>query len=196
MAHGFRGMRRALGLAALLAAFPLGAQEVTPKSRPGFLAGDTIEVVVVDGRRKNDDFEKVPASLAAAVRAAYPSAVVLHQPDSLFYAPARPGVITLKVQLLGYQKGFGVEAGAGVGLSNGAPVPVVVPSGKWNGVTVFGVNIFDKRAGKDAKLTSTIDRVVSKSNTWGPRSGNQAMRESFAEAVNALLTYIDSVFLG
>lgn len=184
-----------LGPALLVASLPLHAQEVKPKPRLGFLAGDTIEVVIVDGRRKTDDYEKIPGGLAGAVRDAYPSAVVRQLPDSVFYQLARPGIVTLKVQLLGYGKGFGIEAGAGLGLSNGVPVPLVVPAGKWNGVTVFGVTLFDKRAGRDVKLASTIDRVVSKSNTWGYRSGNQAMRESFEEAANALLAYIDGVFL-
>jgi hypothetical protein len=187
---------QALGPALLMASLPLNAQEVKPKPRLGFLVGDTIEVVIVDGRRKTDDYEKIPGALAGALRDAYPSAVVRPLPDSVFYQPARPGIITLKVQLLGYGKGFGIEASAGLGLSNGIPVPVVVPAGKWNGVTVFGVTLFDKRAGKDVKLASTIDRVISKSNTWGYRSGNQAMRESFEEAANALLAYFDGVFLG
>lgn len=170
------------------------AQELKPHPRRGFLAGDTIQLIVVDGRRITDDFDKVPTFLNSVLHDAYPDAVVLLGGDSLFYKPARPGAITVRVQVLGYNRGFGIEAGAGIGIVGGTVLPLVFPQGKWNGASALAITTFDKRSGRDSKQTTTISKVVSKANTWGSRSGTQAMRESLSEAANALLNYLDALF--
>lgn len=170
------------------------AQELKPHARKGFLAGDTIQLIVLDGRRITDDFGKVPQFFSLVLHDAYPDAVIILGADSLFYTPARAGAITVRVQVLGYNKGFGIEAGAGIGAVGGTVIPLVLPQGKWNGATALAITTFDKRIGRDSKQITTISKVVSKANTWGSRSGTQAMHESLSEAANALLNYLDTLF--
>lgn len=170
------------------------AQELKPHARRGFLAGDTIQLIVIDGRRITDNFERVPQFLTLVLRDAYPDAVIALGADSLFYKPARPGAITVRVQVLGYNRGFGIEAGAGIGAIGGTVLPLVFPQGKWNGASALAITTLDKRTDRDSKQTTTISKVVSKANTWGSRSGIEAMRESLSEAANALLNYLDALF--
>ena len=172
----------------------IGSPELAVTPRPGFLARTDLRISAVDQRRDTTNSAALLTSINDALAKAYPDAKVQALPAE-YFADARLGGVTVKVALVDHAMGFGIEAAAGVGMVNGAPVVGLLPAGVWNGLTVLQVTVFDGRGAELTKTASTIYKVASKSNTWGVRSGLAAQRESFTLTVNDLLRYLDTSLL-
>jgi len=159
--------------------------------RTGFLVSDQIDVVFFDSRSEKDASAEVQNSILEHLRRTYPSANFQKINSSEYFSSPENGKITLKINVAGYNAGFGVESTSGIGSINGQPfVFSGVADGKWNGLTGLGVMLYDYRDGED-KYTKEISDVVSKPNTGGYSTARNALQSSFQNVMNGLASFLD-----
>ena len=170
-------------------------QEIKPRS--GFLAKDTIDLVIFDGRvlTKNSRIEcnsaDVMAAIASNIQKAYPAALLQIQGDSAYYRDPAPGRITLKLGVSAFHAGFGVDISVGIGSIGGSFSYGIIPKGKWNAITAYYLRLYDYRNGKTEKLTTSISKIASRPNMWGYRSAQDCLNETYMAANQDLLFFID-----
>lgn len=161
----------------------------TPRS--GFLENERIDVVFFDSRSEKDASAKVQNSILEHLEKTYPAANFQKINSSEYFSSPENGKITLKINVAGYNAGFGVESTSGIGSINGQPfVFSGVADGKWNGLTGLGVILYDYRDGED-KYTKEISDVVSKPNTGGYSTARNALQSSFQNVMNSLASFLD-----
>lgn len=163
---------------------------VTP--RTGALSGDRVAVGVFDARTDTASSAVLRAELISTVQRAYPSATVTAiRPDS-FFKPAVYGVVTLRITVQAFGSGFGVKAVAGmakVGSFNAAYI--IVPEGKWNGVTAIQADLKDWRGSTETTRDTTIRIVVSLPNSSGYSTARNALDAAFGIVSQGLLSWVD-----
>ncbi len=163
----------------------------TPRS--GFLKNERIDVVFFDSRSEKDASLEVQNSILEHLRKTYPAANFQKINSSEYFSSPENSKITLKINVAGYNAGFGVESTSGIGSINGQPFVFRfsgVADGKWNGLTGLGVMLYDYRDGED-KYSKEISDVVSKPNTGGYSTARSALQSSFQNVMNGLASFLD-----
>lgn len=159
--------------------------------RTGFLENEQIDVVFFDSRSEKDESAEVQNSILEHLKKTYPAANFQKINSSEYFSSPDNGKITLKINIAGYNAGFGVESTSGIGSINGQPfVFSGVSDGKWNGLTGLGVNFYDYRNGED-KFSKEISDVVFKPNTGGYSTARNALQTSFQNVMKGLASFID-----
>lgn len=171
------------------------AQEV--KARIGFMEGEKLNVVLFDGRQipnkvKTDcSSEEFKAGLISIIKRSYPSVQVNILPESEYYKKADSGAVTIKLGILAYHAGFGIDVAAGLGTAGGQIGTGLFMKGQWNAVTAYSVKIFDQRV-VSKPFSKEIAKVDSRSNMLGNKSAKQALSTSYTSALQELLFFIDN----
>lgn len=186
-----------LALAITLIASCATSKVYTPSAvsvvpRAGLLTGVPVQVGVFDARAVTAASDGLRAQLVDLVRRGYPSANVNTIPQGAFYSDATPGAVTLRITIAAYASGFGSQALVGIGQVGGRLSYMVVPEGKWNGVTAFTVSLVDCRASACANHATAIEKVVSQPNTWGYRTAEAVLSQSFTHASQDMLLWVDT----
>ena len=159
--------------------------------RNGFLENEKIDVVFFDSRSEKQKSKEVQNSILSYLNKTYPSASFQKLDNSEYFSSPSEDKITIKMNLAGYNAGFGVESTSGIGTINGQPfVFNGVSDGKWNGLTGIQVNLYDYRSG-EKKYSSKISDVVSKPNTGGYSTARKALQTSFQNVMNSLASFLD-----
>ncbi len=165
--------------------------QTTTTPRTGFLANEQIDIVFFDSRTEKAQSEEVQNSILEHLRKTYPAASFQKINSSEYFSSPENGKITLKINIAGYNAGFGVESTSGIGSINGQPfVFSGVADGKWNGLTGLGVMLYDYRDGED-KYSNEISDVTSKPNTGGYSTARNALQTSFQNVLNSLASFLD-----
>jgi hypothetical protein len=168
------------------------------KARQGFLEKDSVNLIVFDGRVLNSkskvecSSEDVVSSIALIIKKAYPSAIVNIVSDTGYYKDPAAGIITIKVGLSAYHAGFGSEITVGIGSIGGNFSYGAFPKGEWNGLTAYYVRLYDFRGGKEQKYTASISKLTSKPNMWGYKTAKNCLNETFMQANQDMLFFIDN----
>lgn len=161
----------------------------TPRS--GFLKNEEIDVVFFDSRSEKEKSKEVQNSILSYLHKTYPSTSFQRLENSKYFSSPSENKITLKINLAGYNAGFGVKSTSGIGTINGQPfVFNGVSDGKWNGLTGIQVNLYDYRSG-EKKYSKKISDVVSKPNTGGYSTARKALQTSFQNVMNSLASFLD-----
>jgi hypothetical protein len=161
----------------------------TPRS--GFLENEEIDVVFFDSRSEKEKSKEVQNSILSYLNNTYPSASFQRLENSKYFSSPSEDKITIKINLAGYNAGFGVESTSGIGTINGQPfVFNGVSDGKWNGLTGIQVNLYDYRSG-EKKYSRKISDVVSKPNTGGYSTARKALQTSFQNVMNSFASFLD-----
>ena len=159
--------------------------------RTGFLADEQIDVVFFDSRTEKDQSEELQNSILNHLKKTYPAASFKCLISSEYFSSPKKGKLTLKINIVGYHAGFGVESTSGIGTIKGQPfVFNGVADGKWNGLTGLGVMVYDYRNGEN-KFTKEISEVESRKNTGGYSTARNAVQTSFQNVMNNLSSFID-----
>lgn len=165
--------------------------ETTTTPRTGFLTNEQIDLVFFDSRTEKERSEEVKISIVEHLRKAYPNARFQKIDDSEYFATPKSSRVTLKINIAGYNAGFGVESTSGIGSINGQPfVFSGVSDGKWNGLTGIAVLLYDYREGEE-KYSNEISYVESKPNVGGYSTARAALQTSFQNVMNGLASFID-----
>lgn len=160
--------------------------------RTGFLENEQINVVFFDSRTNKNRSKEIQQSIFDHIDRTYPEAVVQRLNNSDYYSSPSNKAITLKINIAGYNAGFGVETTSGAGTVNGKPfVFNGVSDGKWNGLTGIGIMLYDYRE-EEKKFTTKISDVVTKPNTSGYATARNALQESFQNVMKNLISFIDT----
>ena len=164
------------------------------KPRLDLRKNDTINVVFFDGRSippKNKiecTTEQVIQTLFSQLKSAYPSAILVLQPESEYYKKnTHNKSIMVKIGIAAYHAGFGTDISGGIGVVGGHFSTMVFPKGQWNAITSYYVQIF---IGERA-TTKEISNVSSKSNMWGYKSARNALNECYNKSTGELLFFLD-----
>ncbi|MBS1532663.1 MAG: hypothetical protein JSU01_20335 [Bacteroidetes bacterium] len=167
------------------------------KPRNGLKQNDTIKVVFFDGRSippKNKiecSSEQVIQTLFLQLKSAYPSAILVMQPEAEYYKKNRDAKSTLiKIGIAAYHAGFGTDISGGIGMVGGHFSSMVFPKGQWNAITAYYIQVFIG----DKSTTKEISNVASKSNMWGYKSARNALNECYNTSTNELLFFLDEQF--
>lgn len=159
--------------------------------RTGFLENEQINVVFFDSRKDKAQSEEIQQSIVDHLQKTYPSAVVQQLNNSDYFSSPSSNDITLKINIAGYNAGFGIETTSGVGSINGQPfVFNGVSDGKWNGLTGIGIMLYDYRD-EQKKFTTKISDVVTRPNTGGFATARKALQESYQNVMENLSSFID-----
>lgn len=165
--------------------------QTSTTQRTGFLENERIDVVFFDSRSEKDASAEVQNAILEHLRNTYPAASFQKINSSEYFSSPENGKVTLKINIAGYNAGFGVESTSGIGSINGQPfVFSGVADGKWNGLTGLGVMLYDYRDGED-KYTQEISDVVTKPNTGGYSTARNALQSSFQNVMNGLASFLD-----
>lgn len=163
------------------------------KPRVGLRKDDTIMVAFFDGRTippKNKiecTTEQVIQALFLQLKSAYPSAILVLQPESEYYKKPDNKSVLIKISIAAYHAGFGTDISGGIGMVGGHFSTMVFPKGQWNAITSYYVQAFV--AGKST--TKEISNVSSKSNMFGYKSAKSALNECYNKSTGELLFFID-----
>lgn len=167
------------------------------KPRKGMGQNDTVNIVFFDGRsipsksKIECTSEQISESIFAQIKSAYPSAVLVLQPDSVYYKTnLNENSILIKIGIGGYHAGFGSDVSVGIGVIQGHFATMVFPRGQWNAVTAYFVQVF---LGKK-KATKEISNISSRPNMWGYKSAKSALNECYNKSTTDLLFFIDEQF--
>jgi hypothetical protein len=164
------------------------------KARVGLRKDDTIKVVFFDGRSippKNKiecTTEQVIQALFSQLKSAYPSAILVLQPESEYYKKNTDSKsVMIKIGIAAYHAGFGTDISGGIGMVGSHFTTMVFPKGQWNAITAYYVQIF---VGEKA-TTKEISNISSKSNMWGYKSARNALNECYNKSTGELLFFLD-----
>ena len=165
---------------------------VTP--RLGFLNKESMTISFFDSRVDQQYSENIKSEIVNHLKRTYPSCLLLLLDDEYFSKPSDNN-IHLKINIMGYNAGFGLKTTSGIGSINGKPFTFSgVSDGKWNGITGFTVILYDNRNGEN-KYTTNISKVINKANIGGYKTAQKSLQESFNFALNALVSFIDQSLL-
>lgn len=165
--------------------------ETSTTPRTGFLTNEQIDVIFFDSRTEKEQSEEIKNSIVDHLRKTYPDARFQKLDDSEYFATAERGKITLKINIAGYNAGFGVESTSGIGSINGQPfVFSGVSDGRWNGLTGIAVMLYDYRDGEE-RYSNEISDVESRPNVGGYSTARAALQTSFQNVMNGLASFID-----
>lgn len=163
-------------------------------ARTGFLDQETIIVSFFDSRIDQQYSDNIKTEIANHLKGSYPSCNLLFSDDEYFSKPSGRDAY-LKINIMGYNAGFGVKTTTGIGVINGVPFAFNgVSDGKWNGIVGFTTVLYDNRS-EAQKFSADISQVVTKPNVGGYRTAQSALQESFQSAMNSLVTFIDQSML-
>jgi hypothetical protein len=165
---------------------------VTP--RLGFLGQDTMMVSFFDSRSDQQYSENIKIEIVNNLKRTYPSCKVLILADEYFAKPSGNNIY-LKINIMGYNSGFGIKTTSGIGIINGVPFSFSgVSDGKWNGIVGFIAVLYDNRDGEQ-KFSANISHVITKPNVGGYRTARNVLQDSFQSAMNSLVIFIDQSLL-
>lgn len=163
------------------------------KPRLGLMAKDTINIVFFDGRsippksKVECTSEQIIQSLFTQLKTAYPSAILLLQPESAYYQKQTGKSPLIKIGIAAYHAGFGTDISGGIGMVGGHFSAMVFPKGEWNAITQLYVQYLNgsKNSSKE------ISNISSKSNMWGYKSAKTALSEAYNKSNQELLFFLD-----
>lgn len=165
--------------------------ETSTTPRIGFLSSEQIDVVFFDSRTEKEQSEEVKSSIVDHLVKTYPDARFQKLDDSEYFSTPENGNITLKINIAGYNAGFGVESTSGIGSINGQPfVFSGVSDGQWNGLTGFAVMLYDYREGEE-RYSNEISEVEFRPNVGGYATARAALQTSFQNVMNRLTSFLD-----
>ncbi len=147
--------------------------EVTVEPRPASLAGETLGIAFSD-RRSDTSIDSPRAAVLAAIRRAFPSAIIQER-DAFDEYSAPAGSLNVRITL-----------------SNSLQFNPAL-SKQWRAQTAFNIVAVDRRSAPSILVETTALGTGVRSNIWGNRSGAQALRESYAAAFPILVSELDSV---
>ncbi|RPE05509.1 hypothetical protein EGT74_24300 [Chitinophaga lutea] len=177
------------------------ADEIRTKPRIGFLQGDTIDVVIFDGRnlealkRNGCEEGQLAKNLQRAISQTYPQAVFNILTSEKYPLDAAPDRITIKVGIVGYHAAYGTDITTGFGTFGGNFSYGVFPSSSWNAITAYSLKVYDKRNGTDLKKTKDISKTESTGESFGFKSAKKILDKSFTAANQELFFFIDECFM-
>jgi len=166
------------------------------KPRVGLKEKDTINVVFFDGRSippKNKiecTSDQFIQTLFSQLKVAYPSAVLILQPETAYYKKSEGKSILIKIGIAAYHAGFGTDISGGIGMVGGHFSAMVFPKGEWNAITAYFVQYYDGQK----NTTKEISNISSKSNMWGYKSAKSALSETYNKSNQELLFFLDEQF--
>ncbi|MFV0156451.1 hypothetical protein OBK03_11835 [Empedobacter falsenii] len=162
------------------------------------MSNQEIEIIIFDGRVISDK-SKVECSsndfinkLFNDIKKVYPSALVNIKGKEDYYSNPKKGIITIKIGISAFHSAFGTEVNTGIGVMGGNLNYSIFPSGKWNAVTNYYVKIYDERNNANSKYEKEILKVASKSNTGGYGSAKKILFQTYNEAIQDLLFFLDN----
>jgi hypothetical protein len=167
------------------------------KPRISFLENDTINISIFDGRilTKNSKIEctseNTVLQLLEFIKKSYPSAVVNVLSSDAYFKDLIKNRITFKIGISAYHAGFGADVNVGFGSVGGNFSYGIIPEGKWNAVTAFAVKIYDYRNNQEIKKTKDIYKIASKSNMGGYMTAKNVLNNTYIEACQEMLFFID-----
>jgi len=165
--------------------------ETSTTPRAGFLVNQQIDIVFFDSRTKKAQSEEVKKSIVDHLRKTYPGARFQKLDNSEYFATPESGKVTIKINIAGYNAGFGVESTSGIGMINGQPfVFSGVSDGQWNGLTGIAVMLYDYREGEE-RYSNEISDVESRPNVGGYATARAALQTSFQNVMLGLASFID-----
>lgn len=165
--------------------------ETSTTPRIGFLADEEIDVSFFDSRTKINQSLEVQNSIIDQLQKTYPDANFRKLDDSEYFSTPVNGKINIKINIAGYNAGFGVNSTSGIGSINGQPfVFSGVSDGEWNGLTGIAVLLYDYRS-REARYTTKISDVESRPNVGGYSTARAALQASFQNVMNRLTSFID-----
>lgn len=171
------------------------------KPRQGFLANDTIDLVIFDGRILTErskvecTSENTILQLGEFIKKTYPSAVINLFNSNLYYKDPLLNRITIKIGISAYHAAFGAEVKVGIGSVSGNFSYGVIPEGKWNAVTAYAVKIYNYKNNLEIKKTKDIYKIASKFNLGGYITAKNILNTTYIEANQELLFFIDETFM-
>lgn len=200
---------KTLIIAFLLTANSLFAQKLyiwcpkdqIPTPRQEFLANDTIDLVLFDGRILTPNSlvrctsEKTTSQLADFIKMTYPSAIINILSSNLYYNDPTKNRITIKIGISAYHAAFGADIKIGIGSVGGKFSYGIIPEGKWNAATAYAVKIYDYRNSSEFKRTKDIYKIASKTNLNGYFTAKSLLNTTYIEANQELLFFIDETFM-
>ncbi|HZY80505.1 MAG TPA: hypothetical protein VFE50_13350 [Cyclobacteriaceae bacterium] len=171
-------------------------------ARKGLLENEEVNLVIFDGRllTKNSKIEcsdeETVRIIGEFVKKAYPSSKINLIETSEYFKDAISGRITIKVAVAAYHAAFGADLSIGIGSIGEKLTWGVIPEGKWNAATGYYVQIYDYR-NEENKLKSVreITRLASKSNLGGYTTAKKILNQTYLEANQDLLFFIDNTFM-
>jgi uncharacterized lipoprotein YajG len=167
-------------------------KETSTTPRNGFLKNEKISLVFFDSRNEKQNSKEIKMAIKRHLARSYPSANINLQDNSKYFLDSQTGIIIIKINIAGYNAGFGTESTSGIGSVNGKTfVFNGVADGKWNGITGISVNLYDNRNSQSKKYTKRISNVVTKPNTGGYSTARKALQQSFQNVMNNLDSFID-----
>ena len=176
-------------------------KEQLPTPRQGFLANDTIDLVIFDGRilTKSSKVECTPEStinkLVKFIKETYPAAIINPLNSSDYYKDPLKNRITIKIGISAYHAAFGADVKVGIGSVGGNISYGVIPEGKWNAVTAYAIKIYDYRNNIESKKTKDIYKIASKPNMGGYMTAKNILNTTYIEANQEMLFFIDETFM-
>ena len=176
-------------------------KEQIPKPREGFLAKDTIDLVMFDGRILTErskiecTSENTILLLSEFIKSTYPAAVINLLSSSLYYKDPLKNRITIKIGISAYHAAFGGDVQIGIGNLGGSFSYGIFPSGKWNAVTAYTVKIYDNRNNAEIKKSKDICKIASRPNTGGYITAKNILNTTYMEANQEMLVFIDDTFM-
>ena len=171
------------------------------KPRQGFLAKDTIDLVIFDGRMFTErskvecTSENTILQLGDFIQKTYPSAVINLINSSLYYKDPFKDRITIKIGISAYFAAFGADIKVGIGSLGDNFSFGLIPEGKWNAVTAYAIKIYDNRNNSEIKKTKDISKIASRPNTGGYITAKNILNTTYIEANQELLFFIDEALM-
>jgi len=172
-----------------------------PTPRQGFLEKDTIDLVVFDGRILTPESkiectsENIISQLTEFIKITYSSATVNILNSTFYYKDPLKNRITIKIAISAFHAAFGADVKVGIGSVGGNFSYGVIPEGKWNAVTAYAVKIYDYRNSLDIRKTKDIYKIASKPNMGGYNTAKNILNNTYIEANQELLFFIDETFM-
>ncbi|MBA6151639.1 hypothetical protein [Gelidibacter maritimus] len=173
-------------------------KEQIPVPRIEFLTNSEIDLVVFDGRilTKNSkiecDSQTIINSLADLIKSTYPSARINLLETDKYFRNSEKNKITIKIMISAYHAAFGGDVKIGIGNVAGQFSWGVFPEGKWNATTGYSIKIYDYRNNEENKFSKEIGKIVSRPNTGGYRTAKNILNNSYIQANQELLFFIDN----
>ena len=182
-----------VGACATQRALPPTVVDINP--RRGLTLSVDLNVTIFDGRISPSQSESLKSALFDQLKAAYPDVRVVRLSDASYYKDPTSNSVTIKIGIEAYNADFGSKVTAGIGTIGGVLVTGMVPEGTWNGLSALFVSIYDNRNGQELKRTTTISKLVSKSNMYGYATADAALREAYESTVRDLLFFTDAALM-
>jgi hypothetical protein len=161
--------------------------------RTTFLEGQSIDVIVFDGRLMTPkskiecSSEEVVNEFISILKNTYPSATFNVLPPNEYYSEPNDSVITIKLGISAYHAAFGADVSVGIGQVGGDFSWGLFPSSQWHGLVGLAVTI--NLSGES--ITKTIAKTNSKSNTAGFKTAKNMLTTSYMQAIQEMLFFID-----